>query len=284
MEVRIVHWGEERRLGPGYDDNVNKNKGWERVPGVMRQVRTLLERHEWRIEKLRFDFYDLNGTEYVSRKKEEEEGNRYQWEALKHLELYAADWAVVHSMSMGWVESILMTASPEHVIVQGNGPFNWGTLGKDMMSRLQSLRVETEIPERLALEIISRTRAIENCVFSRIIQVSSSSSSPQSRNPGFSEGGIVLSMLKKLHLGSPRGPIGPLLNSIATPRLQELGINFVETNTSRWDREAFTRFIARSGLECRLKRWVVNKGAMSEGDFNICQAMFSRMTAVVVVQ
>lgn len=265
MSVRVVHWGEEH-------EDFNKEKGWVRVPGATREVRRLLEKNEHRIEKLCFEFHHLNGTEYTSRGVE-----RGSWRSLKHLEMYASDWALVHSMQIGWVSTLLASASPELIIVRGSGTFGWSILGRDMC-RLRKLRIETEVPESLAVSIISRTPALEDCNFSRIVQVSQIGS--QSR--GGPSGGIELSALRRLHVGSLRG-VGPFLNMFAAPRLRELEIDFVETKRARWEQEGFARFIDRSGLSSRLKKLVVRKGAMSQANLKECENMFSPRISVELI-
>ncbi|KAF5357877.1 hypothetical protein D9756_001227 [Leucocoprinus leucothites] len=250
LSVRIVHWGEERRFS--YENDDMGNRGWEWVPGAMREVRKVLERVEGRIEKMRFEFHDLNGTEYVTAVSRRERG-QLKWQALKKLEMYAADWGMVHSLSMGWIEEVLRVAPLESVLVQGDGMFEWSVLGREM-GRLRRLRVETEIAERVVLEIISRTPGLEESIFDRVVQVSTSLQpvSRHSEADSGSRGGIVLPVLRQLHIGSPRGAITPLLSVITTPMLQELGIGCVEVRETRWDGEAFRRFMERSGLENRL--------------------------------
>ncbi|KAF9445564.1 hypothetical protein P691DRAFT_805477 [Macrolepiota fuliginosa MF-IS2] len=266
MSVRVVHWGEEH-------EDFNQGKGWEWIPGATREVRKLLERNEHRIEKLCFEFHHLNGTEYTSRGGVK--GSR--WQSLRHLEMYASDWAHVHSMQMDWMESVLAEASPETVIVRGSGAFGWSVLGKDMC-RMKRLRIETEVPEILAVRIVSRTPALEDCNFGKIIQVSQVGS--QSRSGP--SGGIELSALRRLHVGSMRG-VGPFLNMIATPRLRDLEVDFVETKKARWDQEVFARFIDRSGLGSRLRKLVVRRGAMSQASLRECEEMFSPKISVDLV-
>ncbi len=159
MSLRSIRWGDEYEA-------FNQERAYERIPGVTREVRKLLEKHEHRLENLCFEFHHLNGTEYTSRGWKGDD-----WRGLKRLELYAFDWAAIHSMPMGWIESVIANASPETVVVRGSGTFGWTVLGKDMC-RLKKLRIECDVPESLSVHILSRTPALEDCQLNRIIQVS----------------------------------------------------------------------------------------------------------------
>jgi hypothetical protein len=261
MSVRLIHWGEE------YLD-FNRDQGVEWSPGITRKLRQLLENNGCNIEKLYFEFHQLNGTEYSGRGASET-----NWRSLKYVEMYSSNWSITRSMPMDWVESILGSAYPETVIMNGSGIFGWPILGRDM-SRLRKLAVETEIPESLAINIIAQTPGLEDCSFTRLIRVAQT----QPARAGLSET-MELKDLRRLRVGSLSG-IGSFLNAIETPALLELEIDFVETRTIGWDGEAFGRFIHRSRLNTTLRRLAIKRGAMPQKKLEECMAMFSpKLTA-----
>lgn len=254
MSVRVAHWGDEYEYF---------NRNCERIPGVTREVRKLLEEHGHRLEHLCLEFHHLNGTEYASRG-----WKGGDWPELKRLELYASDWATVHSLPTGWVESALASASPETVIIRGSGAFRWSALGKDM-SRLKKLRIECDVPESLGAHILSRTPALEDCQFNQITQMAQRGH--QSR--GGATGRVELAALRRLHVGSVRC-VGQFLNMVTAPRLFQFEINYVETKKAQWDQEAFSRFVCISGLGSTLKKLVIRRGAMSQENMKDCVSMF----------